>query len=344
MVSLGILNLVLTVAAFGLIYVLLTMGLNLHFGFTGLINFGHVAFFAAGAYTAAIMTIPRPPDPPITYAIGFDLPMPWGLPISLGAAAVAGGVLAFIIGLLSIRLRSHYLAIATFVSAEIVYDLIRAETWLTGGAQGLQNVPQPGRATLGPDLWHLAFVGFMLVVTIGVYYFLKHVLYSPYGRVLKTIRENERAARVLGKPTHRLKMTSFTMGGAIAGIAGGLYSHYVGVLVPEQFIVQVTMLTWAAMILGGTGSLRGPIFGGMAIIAFREATRYLPDIQAYPLLPQYFRWIVYGLIFVALLYYRPQGVLGNPNEIVNLPTKDEQGSENTIKEVLTKWTRGLGLK
>lgn len=319
--ALGIFNLFLTIGVFALIYVLLTMGLNLHFGYTGLINFGHVAFFAAGAYTAAIVSIAPPPEPATSYTIGLNIPMPAGLPISLLAALLAGAILAFLIGLTSVRLGSHYLAIATFVSGEIFYDVIREETWLTGGAYGLQDIPQPARDTLGPDLWHVSYFVFLVLITIAVYLFLRYIIRSPFGRVLKTIRENEEAARVLGKETSRLKLVSFMLGGAIAGLAGGLYSHYVGTLVPEQFLVEVTILTWAAMILGGTGSLRGPIAGGTMIIAFRELTRFLPDVEGYPLLPQYARWIIYGLIFVVLLYYRPQGLLGNPNEIVNLPEK-----------------------
>lgn len=319
--ALGIWNLVLTVAMFSLIYILLTMGLNVHFGYTGLINFGHVAFFAAGAYAAAIFTIPPPPTPPESYTIGLNIPMPIGLPISLLVAIAAGGVLAFIIGLTSIRLGSHYLAIATFVSGEIFYDFIRAETWLTGGAYGLQAIPQPGREALGPDLWSISYFVMTVLIVVGVYFFISYFINSPYGRVLKTIRENEQAAKVLGKRTVRLKLTSFVIGGAIAGLAGGIYSHYVGVLVPEQFLVEVTILTWGAMILGGTGSLKGPVMGGTIIIAFREATRFLPQLQNYPLLPQYSRWIIYGLIFVVILYYRPQGLMGNPNEIVNLPEK-----------------------
>lgn len=325
--ELGILNLFLTIGAFSLIYVLLTMGLNLHFGYTGLINFGHVAFFAAGAYAAAIVTIPPPPSPPVSYAYGFDIAMPIGLPVSLLVAILAGGILALIIGSTSVRLGSHYLAIATFVSAEIFYDLIREQTRITGGAYGLQDIPQPGREMLGPDLWHVSYFVLLLVMVAGVYYFLRYVLDSPFGRVLKTIRENEEAARVLGKDTARLKLISFALGGAIAGLAGGLYSHYTGTLVPEQFLVEVTILTWGAMILGGTGSLRGPLVGGTIIVVFRELTRFLPAVEGYPLLPQYARWIVYGLIFVVMLYYRPQGITGNPNEIVNLPDRGGGGDQ-----------------
>lgn len=323
--ALGIGNVFLTIAVFGVIYVLLTMGLNLHFGYTGLINFGHVAFFAAGAYASAIVTMPPPPSPPESYTIGLNIPMPIGLPISLIVAILAGGLLALIIGSTSVRLGSHYLAIATFVAGEIVFDLIRQETWLTGGAFGLQNVPRPGRDMLGPDVWIISYFVFLIVITIGVYLFLRYILQSPFGRVLKTIRENEESARVLGKKTNRAKLISFALGGAIAGLAGGLYAHFVGSLVPEQFLVEVTILVWGAMILGGTGSLRGPIVGGFIIIGIRELTRFLPDLQGYPLVPQYARWIVFGLLFVVVLYYRPQGLMGDPNEIVNLPEKGGGG-------------------
>lgn len=308
----------MSLATIALIYGLLAIGLNVHYGYTGLINFGHVAFFAAGAYTAAILTMPPPGtvQGTVDYAIGVGLPMPAALPVSLAAAALTGGLLAVLIGLTSVRLGSHYLAIATFALAGIVETVIVNERWLTRGVFGLNRVPKPGRALLGADLWAVAYLAFAALLTLGVYLVVERLVNAPFGRLLKGVREEELAAEMLGKDTDLAKLKSFGIGGAIAGLAGAVWAHYVGSVVAGQFVPQVTFLVWVAMLLGGAASNRGVLVGAFALIAFREATRFLPQISADASVVPSLRFVAIGLLLILVVRYRPQGLLGNPDEIV----------------------------
>jgi len=331
-----------TIATLACIYGLLTVGLNVHYGYTGLLNFGHVAFFAAGAYASAILTMPPPEQVAgANYTVGLNLPMAFGFPVSLAVATLVGGLLALLIGLTSVRLGTHYLAIATFALAGIFEDIMVNEAWLTNGTFGMNEVPKPGLALIGTDLWPLAYLAFSALSLLGVVLVVWRLMDAPFGRLLKGIRESEDAARMLGKDTTVVKLKSFAIGGAIAGLAGGIYAHYVGSVVTEQFVPGVTFTVWAAMLLGGVASTKGAVVGAGLIVAFRESTRFI--MTAYDwiqsLLPEFLsgvlpalfgplpdhpsfvpsmRFVVIGLLFVLVIRYRPAGLFGDPNEVVAL--------------------------
>jgi len=313
-----------TIGTFAGIFGLLALGLNVHFGYTGLLNFGHVAFFAVGAYTAALLTMPPPGTTEEVYAIGLALPMPIGFPVSLLVAGIAGGLLAGIIGLTSIRLQTHYLAIATFALAQLFHSILVNEQWLTRGNNGLNSIPKPAYVSILPaDVWLIAY--FLLVVALlaGTYLLVQRLVAAPFGRVLRGIREDETAARALGKETNRLKLTSFILGGAITGVAGGLYAHYLGAISPSQFLPIVTFLVWVMVIIGGTASNSGVIAGAVLLVAFRDLTGALPTVPGYPLLVEELRWAIIGLALIILMRLRPQGLFGDPQEI----TFTEEGEQ-----------------
>ncbi|MHB9287101.1 branched-chain amino acid ABC transporter permease [Halobacteriales archaeon Cl-PHB] len=323
------------------IYALLTIGLNIHFGFTGLINFGHVAFFAAGAYTAALLTSPPPAaigGVNVSYVWAGNLPMPLGFPVSLAAAALAGGILAVIIGLTSVRLASHYLAVVTFALAGVFHGIIVNEKWLTNGPFGLNEVPQPFVGAVATDVWQLLYLGIVAALVGGTWFVIAHLMDAPFGRLLKGIRDDEEASKMLGKQTNLVKLKSFGLGGAVAGLAGGAYAHYFGTVAPQQFVTEVTILVFIAMLLGGTASIAGSIVGAAMMIAFRDGTRFLPNIYgslvdvlpapvadllvtAVGYLPQHpnvlpsFRFIVIGLILIVVIRFRPEGMLGDIREV-----------------------------
>ncbi|MFB6122858.1 MAG: branched-chain amino acid ABC transporter permease [Haloferacaceae archaeon] len=320
----GMASFLLSIGTLALIYALLALGLNVHYGYTGLLNFGHVAFFAAGAFTSAILTMP-PPGPEAEYVLGLGLPMPAALPVSLLAAAVVGGVLATCIGLTSVRLGSHYLAVATFALAGIFEDVLVNEEWLTRGTFGLNSVPKAGRSMLGADLWQVSYFAFALLLTGLVYLVVERLIDAPFGRLLKGIREEEQAAGMLGKNTDRVKLKSFAIGGMIAGLAGGVYAHYIGSVVAVTFVSLVTFLVWVALLMGGAGSNRGAIVGAFLLVAFREGTRLsavndfvvsaVPFEASATLVPS-LRFVIIGLLLVLVVRYRPAGLLGNPDELV----------------------------
>lgn len=305
-----------SILTIGLIYSILTLGLNLHFGYTGLLNFGHVAFFAVGAYTTAIITSPPPNSVAFTtYEIGFGVPMPWAFVASLVLGAVAGGALAFLIGLTSIRLHTHYLAIATFALAELVHSVIENEEWLTGGFLGMSRVSRPYYGVMSGDDWEVMYLVVVSLAVVGTYLFLERLIDSPFGRLLRGIRDHETRAKTLGKNTNMVKLKSFTIGGAIAGFAGGLYAMYIGSLIPGQFTVNVTFLTWVALLIGGAVSNVGAIFGTLLFYMFGGVLRFLPSTGD-PTLVSNIQRLVMGLLFIVVIRVRPQGLFGKKDEII----------------------------
>ncbi|MFB6268578.1 MAG: branched-chain amino acid ABC transporter permease [Halobacterium sp.] len=330
---------IVTVATIACIYGLLTLGLNVHYGYTGLLNFGHVAFFAAGAYASAIVTMPPPSTVTnASYELWLNLPMPFGFPVSLAAAALVGGALAFLVGLTSVRLGTHYLAIATFALAGVFSDVLVNEAWLTNGSFGMNSVPKPGRAAMSGDLWQLAYLAFAALSLAAVYVILERLMDAPFGRLLKGVRESEAAAKTLGKDTDVVKLKSFVIGGMIAGFAGGVYAHYLGSVVTAQFVPAVTFTVYAAMLLGGAASNTGAVVGAFLVVTFRESTRFITTLYDWiqGALPEFLsgvlpallgplpdnpsfipsmRFVVIGILFVLVVRYRPEGLYGDPAEI-----------------------------
>ena len=331
-----------TVATIACIYGLLTLGLNVHYGHTGLLNFGHVAFFAAGAYAAAIATMPPPSTVTnASYTIWFNLPMPYAFPVSLAAATLVGGLLALLIGSASVRLDTHYLAIPTFALAGVFEDVLVNEAWLTNGSFGMNSVPKPARDVLGADAWQLGYLVFAALSLAIVYLLVERVMDAPFGRLLKGVRESEDAAQMLGKNTTVAKLKSFVIGGMIAGFAGGVYAHYLGSVVTAQFVPNVTFMVYAAMLLGGAASNTGAVVGAFLLVTFEESTRFiitaydwvqsmLPDpltgvlpalaglLPNNPSFIPSLRFVIIGLLFVLVIRFRPEGLFGDPTEIKSL--------------------------
>lgn len=307
-----------SLSTLALIYGLLAVGLNLHYGYAGLLNFGHVAFFAAGAFASALVTLPPPGSAAYVaagarYQVGFGQPFVVGL---LAAGAVAG-VLAFLIGATSVRLRSHYLAIATFALAEIFHTFLSNEEWLTRGEYGISTVPQPLKGSLIPvSGYAYAYMVLTFAVVVILFWLTQRISESPLGRVLRGIRADEVAARALGKDTPRMKLIAFVIGGALAGMAGSLWAHSVGAVHVGQFVPIVTFQVWLAMLLGGAGNHLGVMVGAFILIAFREGTRFLsavPGLEAFTIANPTFvpslRFVIIGLLLIWVIRFFPDGVL-----------------------------------
>ncbi|MFC6954696.1 branched-chain amino acid ABC transporter permease [Halorubellus litoreus] len=306
-------TLLVTVGIIAGIYALLAIGMNMHWGDTGLLNFAHAGFFAVGAYTTTILTTPAADGLLAERTIGFDLPIVAGIVVATVLAAVVGVVIA----LTSIRLEGDYLAMVTLSAAEIVRLLITNESWLTSGAQGIKNIPRPASGAFPLDLG--AFVAgydlFYLVLVLGLvggsYAFFERLSASPFGRVLHAIREDEAVPRALGKRTPLFKLKSFGLGAGIAGLAGALWAHFFFAITPTMFLPSLTFSVWAAVIIGGAGSYVGAILGTVFIVGIRQVTRFLPsDIPLSAELP-FIRLMLIGAALILVLYYRPQGLLGD---------------------------------
>jgi branched-chain amino acid transport system permease protein len=369
----GIVNSLRRVTFLAAVYAMAVLALNLHWGYTGLFNIGVAGFMAVGAYTMSMLT--AAPSAPVP---GLGLPLIVGMIGGVLAAAIVGGIVA----LPALRLRADYLAIVTIAFAEIiryVYRLSAFQTFTvfgvdlgTGGARGISGadvdrvivgtiVDNPvGQATIQPVIGALEGMGvvpnvaqgwvyalFLIVVVGAFYWLLSRLGNSPYGRVLKAIREDEDVARALGKNTGRFKMKAFMVGCGLMGLVGVLWQGSRGFLNPtENFLPQVTFFVWIALIIGGAGSNTGSVLGGAMFAALLfEGPQFvvrvvsntvLSDVSApatvvgalgalaggdvFPTVAYVLanidalRFVLVGVILVWLMQNRPDGLLGHRKE------------------------------
>jgi branched-chain amino acid transport system permease protein len=289
-----------------LTYAIMCLGLNVQWGQTGVFNVGIAAFVAIGAYASALLTTP---DAPGRFG-GFDLPIAVGW---LGGACVAG-LAAWLVGALTIRLRSDYLAIATFGVAVSVQLCVLNLQPLTGGPFGVGFIPRPFASLASDPLaFGLANLALVSCVVLGLYLALEHLAKSPWGRVLRAIREDETAAQALGKRPIRFRLQAFTIGGAIMGLAGAVQGHFIGFIAPDNYLPVLTFQVWAMLIVGGSGNNRGAILGAVlvwglwALSAAAVSALVPPEQQARASSLQI---VAIGVGLCIILLLRPRGILG----------------------------------
>jgi branched-chain amino acid transport system permease protein len=289
-----------------LTYALACLGLNLQWGATGLFNVGVAGFVAVGAYTSAILTAPPSPD-----RLGG---LAWPIPAGWLGAALAAGVVALGVGLVTLRLRHDYLAIATFGIAVTIQLLAVNLIPLTGGPFGIHGVPRPFTGAIASPLGrNVAYVAVVIALVAAVYVALERLVQSPWGRVLRGIREDETAAAALGKPAAAFRLQAFALGAMVMGLAGAVYAHFIGFVAPEDFLSILTFQVWTMLVVGGSGNNRGAVAGAVAVWALWSAsgaalTAVLPqELQARSAALQ---TVVIGVVLAAVLLVRPRGLLG----------------------------------
>ncbi|HLJ33267.1 MAG TPA: branched-chain amino acid ABC transporter permease [Ktedonobacteraceae bacterium] len=304
----------LTLAIFGAIYGTLALGLNIQWGYTGILDFMYIAFVAVGGYvTSLLMLQPSQPALGETYVLGLNWPF---IPAIL-VGGLAAALLAFIVGILSLnRLRSDYFAIVTVAVGLVLYTIAGNDTPLVNGWDGLSAIPQPFQDALNLDYntYQFFFLGMCIVILILVYIFSERLYRSPFGRALRSVREDEMVAQGLGKNVFALRLKAFVIGAFIAGIGGALLVIYVDAFNPSAWTTGETFFLWAALLLGGSANNRGALLGALIVpVLFAEATRLLPNILPPNILsPQYvdsFRYIAIGILLILTVRFRPQGIL-----------------------------------
>ena len=249
------------------IYAVFALGLNVHWGFTGLFNIGIAGFFALGAYTTALLTT-QPPDPKLFEDFKFggnwsglpflDLGVDLWFFLGLGAAAAVCGIIALLIGYVTLRLRDDYLAIATLGIAEMVRLLFLNEKWIANGSKGLYRIPKFLGEWVSPEHYDYLYLVVVLVILVGLFLAVERAVKSPWGRVLRAIREDEMAAEASGKNVFTFKLQAFILGAVIMGIGGALFAHNVRFLSPLTFDpLLATFIIWAMLMVGGAGNNRG---------------------------------------------------------------------------------------
>ena len=278
-----------------LVYLLLAGGLALQYGFTGLINFGHVGFFAIGSYTSALLSMAGVP-----------------LVVSIVLAAVLAAVLAYPLAMIALRLGGDYLAIVTLGFSESIRMILQKKEWLTRGVHGLPGIPRLFADWAQPDVTDMWILTLLVVVNLMVFILLKKIINSPFGRVIEAIRDNEVAVQAIGKNPANFKTRSLMLGSGLAGLAGAIQAHYLTFLSPEQFVPLITFYIWIAIIVGGVNRLRGVALGTVVLVGFLEGSRFLRDFVSGISEEQMASvriWII-GMGLICVILYRPQGLFG----------------------------------
>jgi branched-chain amino acid transport system permease protein len=272
------------------IYIILAVSLNLSLGFTGLINLGHIAFFGIGAYTSALLTGSL------------------GLPFIFAflAAGVVSGVFGFVLMWATKKLKGDYLALATLGFGFVVVSLLLNLQGLTRGPLGIPGIERP--SLIGFVLQNnFAYLILVIVIVIVSVWVINRIAKSPFGRLLEATRDDELGLRVLGKDTGKLKYKAMTISAFFAGIAGSLFAHYISFIEPNSFFLADIILVLTIVIVGGLASIRGSIVATFVIILIPELLRFtgLPSNILGPA-----RQIIYSLILLGILMFRPRGLFG----------------------------------
>lgn len=342
----GILSYVVSFLIMASIFSVLTLGVNIQWGYTGLFNIGIAGFFAIGAFTSALITLAVPVGSAAIYtkqAFGLELPFLVGV---LGGGIVSG-IIAFLIGLPVLKLREDYLAIATIGIAEIIRLIFQSERWLANGPQPLRGIPrplyclfqdppcnwipQPIQAWLEPlkpiDYNYLYLVIVVLFV-VFIYLAIERAIRSPWGRVLRAIREDETSTAMSGKNVFSYRMQALVVGAIIMGVGGALYAHFMVSIDYAHFTpLYSTFIIWVMLMLGGSGNNRGAILGAFLIWTVWVGSTFLTDainpiLQAIdPRLPArspYIRYLLIAVILEAILLFRPQGIWGEEKKVSRL--------------------------
>ena len=300
-----------TVVTFALIYAVAASALNVRWGWAGEFDFFVYALLAVGAYTYAVVVLPPAPrnDTGLTYILGLNQsPL-----VGVAAAVVVCSFLSFVIGAIALRsLRQVFFGITTFAAVLILSAVITQQTSLFNGFTGVFGAGQPFNSVLklSPSAYNIFFLVLCAAIVVGVYFLLQRIFWSPYGLALRAIREDEVAAAAFGHDPYVARLKAYVLGGALAGLSGTLLVAYIGAFNPQAWSPIETVLLFAAIIIGGTGNMKGAVLGSLIVFGLiLEGTQFLPPIPAFPNAEAALRAIAVGLVMLAFLRWRPQGVL-----------------------------------
>lgn len=266
------------------------MSLNLLVGYTGILSIAHAAFYGVGAYVAALMAL--------------KLQTPFLLNLFL--AVIASGLFGALVGIPSLRLRDDYFVIATFAFQIITFSILNNLVDFTGGPLGLPGIPQPN--IFGFEITsHIEFLILVIILAGLTFWIANKIVKSPFGRLLKAIREDEIFVKAAGRNVSDAKVKVFVISASLASIAGVVYATYITYIDPTSFTIMESIFIISIVIIGGSANLKGSIVGAIVLVALPELLRFigLPNSIAANI-----RQILYGALLVVFMLWRPQGFLG----------------------------------
>lgn len=275
---------------------ILALALNFQWGLGGMVNFGLTGFYALGAYAAALLMLKAGANTFVA-ALG-----------AMAIVALVCGLVAFV----TLRVTEEdYFAIVTLGVGEMLRLMALNEDWLTKGALGLTGIPRPFGPEIPPEYYQYFLLGLSVALLAGTVWFLNVIARSPFGRLVRAVREDDVVAATLGKNVLWVRVRIFAIGGGIIGLAGSMHSFYYQYIDPTQFTNIVIAYAFMAVIAGGRGAHRGAVWGAMAVMVLLEGSRFLKD--AIPSLDSdqlaAIRIIIIGVGLLLLLIYRPQGFM-----------------------------------
>jgi branched-chain amino acid transport system permease protein len=276
------------------IYALLALGVNLTWGIAGMINLGLAGFFAVGGYTTALLTKSGVP-----------------IPLGIGGGALAAAATGAGVALITARLRADYLAIVTLGFSESVRIAAANEIWLTNGSDGIAGIPGPWRGTLSPQQFNLVFLAIVVAVLAVTFVLLQRLARSPFGRVLRAIRDDEDVAAVAGKHVLAFKVKAFAVGAAVLGVAGALYAHETSYVAPDIFAPLLTLNIILALVAGGVGNNAGAVLGAVLIVVLLEGTRFVAPFLPFlgPAQIAAVRELLVSVLLLVILRVLPAGIV-----------------------------------
>lgn len=273
------------------IYIVLVLSANLPIGMANLLTLGQAAFYGIGAYISAF------------FLLQFNLPF---VVVAL-AVMLLTGLFSYMVSFASVKLKGDYFLLATLGFQMIVYTMLYNWTSVTRGSHGIPGIPSVKLAGIWEVSGAWGYFFLTTAVSILVAYLFNAIKFSPHGRVLRAMREDELSVVAMGRNTVSFKSWAFFLSAAFSGLAGLMYASYVSYIDPTSFTLDESIFIVCALFIGGTGNIRGPIFGAMFVVILPEVLRFvgLPDAIAANM-----RQIIYGLTLIIVMYFRPQGIWG----------------------------------
>jgi branched-chain amino acid transport system permease protein len=289
------------------IFAILALGLDVIWGWGGDFDLAFYGYLALGSYLTFVLTIGRP-TPPVEYILGWHLPVPAAIVVAM--VVVVG--LAAVIGAIALRnLRDIYFAVTTLGAVSALYLIVENYTPLFDGYNGVYGLINPGQSALNLTYngYRIVFLVIVLALLFLAYLLVQRLSRSPFGRMLRSVREDERAAAAYGRKVFWAKYRAYLFGAALAGLAGGLFAIFISAFNPSAWTPQELLVIYAAILVGGRGNPRGVIVGVLVVYTgFIELTRFLPSPASRPEFGPAIRQILIGLLIILMLKFRPEGI------------------------------------
>jgi branched-chain amino acid transport system permease protein len=316
------------------IFAILALGLDVIWGWGGDFDLAFYGYLALGSYLTFVLTIGRP-TPPVEYILGWHLPVPAAIVVAM--VVVVG--LAAVIGAIALRnLRDIYFAVTTLGAVSALYLIVENYTPLFNGYNGVYGLINPGQSALNLTYngYRILFLLVVLALLFLAYLVVQRLSRSPFGRMLRSVREDERAAAAYGRKVFWAKYRAYLFGAALAGLTGGLFAIFISAFNPSAWTPQELLVIYAAILVGGRGNPRGVILGVFVVyIGFIELTRFLPSPASRPDFGPAMRQILIGLMIILMLRFRPEGLFRERPGLDRAPRSAGQRSSGSIGALAT---------